>query len=134
MLAFGNLELGKEKKKKWKAARVITSQHASDNILVHAVCLLVGVMQVCWGWRYRLSKDGHFSPFPLILEPSCVQFFRATCLREAGWSHSKVSCCWANDALRWEETAGDVWGLGKWKHGKDAPSALTRALSASLDH
>ena len=48
MLAFGNLELGKEKKKR-KAARVITSQHASDNILVHAICLLVGVMQVCWG-------------------------------------------------------------------------------------
>ena len=100
------------------------------------------MLSACWsGWCRCVVVDTTGCPktaisphFHWFWNLVVFSFFRATCLREAGWSHSQVSCCWANEALRWEETAGDAWGLGKWKHRRDAPSALTRALSASLDH
>lgn len=96
----------------------------SNNLPAMPLITFWFMLSACWsGWWGCAVVDTTGCPRTAIsphfhwLEPSCVQLFRATCLREAGWSHSRVSCCWANDALRWEETAGDVWGLGNGSTG-----------------
>ena len=108
----------------------------SNNLPAMHLITLWFMLSACWsGWCRCVVVDTTGCPktaisphFHWFWNLVVFSFFRATCLREAGWSHSQVSCCWANEALRWEEMAGDAWGLGKWKHGRHALSALTRAL------